>query len=119
VTVVTAGTSRQGSATAATVGAVGTRMPTVGKTLLSRESIVQGVANIDEHRAQHVTRLEIIDAVNTAFTGSSATKQQIVTAADQQGSREEVLTLLDRLPTRTFGHVRDLWDYLPDVPLGD
>ncbi|PXY17045.1 hypothetical protein BA062_37870 [Prauserella flavalba] len=66
-----------------------------------------------------MTRIEIIDAVDTAFADSSATKQEIITAAVQHESRDDVLALLDRLPARTFGHVRDLWDYLPDVPLGE
>jgi hypothetical protein len=94
-------------------------VPTVTTTLLSRESNVHGVADTDEQSTRHVTRVEIIDAVDAAFAGSSATKQDIITEAMRHESRGEVLTLLDRLPVRTFGHVRDLWDHLPDVPLGE
>lgn len=107
------------SATAATVGAANANVPTVTATLLSRESNVHGVADTDEQCTQHVTRIEIIAAVDTAFADSSATKQEIITAAMRHESRDEVLALLDRLPARAFGHVRDLWDYLPDVPLGE
>ncbi|WP_170220650.1 DUF2795 domain-containing protein [Amycolatopsis cihanbeyliensis] len=66
-----------------------------------------------------VTRDEIIDAVEDAFREGSATKQELLIAAIQHEARTEVHTILQRLPDRTFGHVRDLWDHLPDIPLGD
>ena len=66
-----------------------------------------------------VTRIEIIDAVEHAFARSSANKQEIITAAIQQNTRPAVLDTLNRLPERSFSHVRDLWNHLPDVPLGD
>ncbi len=80
---------------------------------------MRSVTGLGEKHAAQVTRIEIIDAVDGAFAESSATKQDIIAAAVTSGSRDEVLTLLDRLPARTFGHVRDLWDHLPNVPLGD
>ncbi|MCR3719539.1 MULTISPECIES: DUF2795 domain-containing protein [Prauserella salsuginis group] len=66
-----------------------------------------------------VTRIEIIDAVEEAFDGTPPSKQQLITAASQHHSRDAVLKVLDALPERQFRHVRDLWDHLPDVPLGD
>jgi hypothetical protein len=66
-----------------------------------------------------VTRIEIIDAIEHAFDGSSARKQELITAAIQQDSRAAVLDILHRLPERSFSHVRDLWDHLPDIPLGE
>ncbi len=77
------------------------------------------MADIGKDHPQGVTRLEVIDAVEHAFTRSSATKQEIITAAVQYGSRATVVTTLQRLPERSFRHVRDLWDHLPDIPLGE
>ncbi len=74
---------------------------------------------MENDRPQDVTRIEIIDAVDHAFTRSSATKQEIITAAVQYGSGADVLTTLKRLPERSFRDVRDLWDHLPDIPIGD
>lgn len=65
------------------------------------------------------TRVEIINAVGTVFGRSGVTKQEIITAAIQEETRDVVLAALPRLPERTFSHVRDLWDHLPDVPIGD
>lgn len=64
-----------------------------------------------------VTRIEIIDAVESAFSGTSATKQEIIAAAMRSESRDELLATLNRLPMRSFSHVRDLWDHIPDIPL--
>ncbi|GAB3488362.1 DUF2795 domain-containing protein [Amycolatopsis cihanbeyliensis] len=66
-----------------------------------------------------VTRNEIIDAVEDAFRDGSATTQEILDAAIRYEAPAELQATLQRLPDRTFGHVRDLWDHLPDVPIGD
>ncbi|MEV6712597.1 DUF2795 domain-containing protein [Lentzea sp. NPDC051208] len=66
-----------------------------------------------------VTRIEIIDATESAFSGASASKQEIITAAVKQESSTDLVSLLERLPDRQFAHVRDLWTYLPEVPIGD
>lgn len=66
-----------------------------------------------------VTRMEIIEAVGTVFGRSGATTREIISSVTQENCREEVVAALQRLPERTFSHVRDLWDYLPDIPIGD
>ncbi|WP_112228445.1 DUF2795 domain-containing protein [Lentzea atacamensis] len=48
-----------------------------------------------------------------------AGKQEIIAAAIRQESRTELVSVLERLPNRHFGHVRDLWAHLPELPIGD
>ena len=74
------------------------------------------MADTAEH-SPAVTRIEIIDAIEVAFAEGPVTKQQIITAASQDNARDLVLAALDNLPERSYGHVRGLWDYLPDIPI--
>ena len=64
-----------------------------------------------------VTRMEILDAITDAFASPPATKDQIVAAAEDSRSRRDLVALLSQLPNSTFSDVRDLWSYLPDVPV--
>jgi hypothetical protein len=80
---------------------------------------VSDISNQNDQLPRVVTRMEIIDALGTAFGRNGATRQDILAAATQEKCRGEVLTTLQRIPERTYGHVRDLWDHLPDVPIGD
>lgn len=67
----------------------------------------------------NVTRLEIAEAVRDAFKSGSASRAEILALAHQQGAREEVVSLLEELPAeRRFGHLRDIWAHIPDVPVG-
>jgi hypothetical protein len=80
---------------------------------------VTNVSSQNSQSAHVVTRVEIIDAVGTVFGRSGATKQEIIAAASQKEGRDDLLAALQRLPERSFSHVRDLWDHLPDIPIGD
>lgn len=64
-----------------------------------------------------VTRMEIVDAIESAFNSPPATKRQIVAAAEDARARAALVDVLRRLPDGSYQHVRNLWEYLPDVPV--
>ncbi|GGM47994.1 hypothetical protein GCM10012275_18810 [Longimycelium tulufanense] len=64
-----------------------------------------------------VTRIEIVDAIGGAFVASPVTAADLVAAADDAHARPEVLQTLRRLPARTYHSLRDLWEYLGDIPV--
>jgi hypothetical protein len=64
-----------------------------------------------------VTRREILDAVGAAFTGTPASAEAMLTAARDAHARPETITVLQQLPPTHFRSIRDLWAYLPDVPV--
>jgi len=65
-----------------------------------------------------VTRIEILDAVRTAFDGTGVTKADLLTAAGTADARPETIDALRRLPdTAAFRHARELWAHLPDMPV--
>lgn len=65
-----------------------------------------------------VTRTEILQAVRPAFAGAGATKSELIAAAETAHARSEVVALLRRLqPNVDLRHVRELWAYLPDLPV--
>lgn len=66
---------------------------------------------------QRVTRLEIAEAVGTAFENGSATREEIVAAANST-SRPEVVDVLRGLPIRRYHRLNELWEELHDVPVG-
>lgn len=66
---------------------------------------------------QKVTRLEIAEAVRAAFEGGSATRDEIVAAADS-ATRSDVADVLRSLPDRRYGRLNELWEELHDVPVG-
>lgn len=64
-----------------------------------------------------VTRMEILDAIDTAFTSKPTSKAHILATAEDSRARAELVALLRDLPDRSFYDVRELWNYLPDVPV--
>ncbi|WP_129669535.1 DUF2795 domain-containing protein [Phytoactinopolyspora endophytica] len=67
----------------------------------------------------NVTRLEIADAVEGAFSTSPANKADILAQATANHARTELLDTLGRLPERDYRTLRDLWPHLAGVPVGD
>lgn len=65
-----------------------------------------------------VTRAEIADHLEGAFASGPQKGGGLVTAAELQGARPEVVQVLARLPEGTYSTLRDLWEHLPDVPRG-
>ncbi len=64
-----------------------------------------------------VTRMEIVDAIESAFNSPPVTKRQIVAAAEDARARAALVDVLRRLPDGSYPNVRNLWDYLPDIPV--
>jgi hypothetical protein len=65
-----------------------------------------------------VTRIEILDAVRTAFDGTAATKAALLAAAQDSHARPEAIAVLARLPENAdLRHARELWAHLPDLPV--
>jgi hypothetical protein len=67
-----------------------------------------------------VTRVEIAVAVDTAFTVSRGPgRTELLSAARATGARTAVVRVLERLPERSYNHLRDLWPHLPAIPIGE
>jgi hypothetical protein len=65
-----------------------------------------------------VTRTEILQGVERAFGVVSVSRGDLIEVARREGARPEVLRAIERLPDdRLYGHVRDLWSHLEDVPV--
>ncbi|GAB2762130.1 hypothetical protein GCM10027174_43430 [Salinifilum aidingensis] len=64
-----------------------------------------------------VTRLEILDAIEGAFTAPPVTKSEILTSAEDTGARPELVAALQELPDEPYTDVRDLWEHLPRIPV--
>lgn len=64
-----------------------------------------------------VTRIEIADAVETAFEHPPASKSDLLSHATANRARVGVLDAIARLPERDFRRLRDLWAHLPGVPV--
>ena len=70
--------------------------------------------------AKTVTRQELYDATATAFDRPPATKEDMIIAAVHHHGRRELMAELSKIPDdRRFQSIRDIWRYLPDVPVGD
>lgn len=66
-----------------------------------------------------VTRLEILDHVEMAFTGPRpVTREDLLEQAVRSQARPSIIDQLRRLPDERYGDVRDLWEQLPDLPVG-
>jgi hypothetical protein len=66
---------------------------------------------------QELTRLEIAEAVRSAFGAGGATRDEIVAAANSS-SRPQVVDVLRSLPDRRYIRLNELWEELQDVPVG-
>lgn len=65
-----------------------------------------------------VTRMELVDHVETAFTTGPVTRGDLLAVATASHARPEVIAVLQRLPeSAPYRSVRDLWSELADVPV--
>lgn len=64
-----------------------------------------------------VTRVEIAEHVAPAFDYGPASTGELLESARGTQARPEVVTLLERLPNRTFRELRQLWPELPEVAI--
>jgi hypothetical protein len=65
-----------------------------------------------------VTRMQILDYVEEAFERGPITTQQMCDTAARKGPETEVLALLGEIPPRNFISPREIWPYLPELPVG-
>jgi hypothetical protein len=65
-----------------------------------------------------VTRVEILEVLDDAFAVGPASRGELVKAAQAQGARLELVSLLEQLPDRHYIHQRQLWVHMPHVPVG-
>lgn len=68
--------------------------------------------------SQQVTRLEIAEAVRTAFEGGGASRDEILAAAARSGSRPEVSKALTGLSVRSYSRLNEIWHDLTEIPVG-
>jgi hypothetical protein len=65
-----------------------------------------------------LTRMQVLDHVENAFAAGPITTAQLQAAAERNGAHLDILVLLRELPPRRFATPRDIWPYLPDLPVG-
>lgn len=65
-----------------------------------------------------VTRVEIADHLEAAFDGGPVGRQDLVDAAVTSAARTAVVEVLAGLPERPYSQLRQLWEDLPEVPIG-
>jgi hypothetical protein len=73
---------------------------------------------VQQTQTQPVTRIELVDHIESAFAAGPASRSDLLAAAAASHARPEVIEVLQRLPDTQFRTVRDLWKELSDVPVG-
>ena len=63
-----------------------------------------------------VTRLEIAQYLGQAFLAGAADRGALLAAAEN--ARPDVREVLQQLPERRFASLRNVWEDLPNVPVG-
>jgi hypothetical protein len=72
----------------------------------------------DRGTSVDVTRRELAEAIEAAFAYPACTVEEMIEAARVAGSRPEVEAALQRLPRRAYTELRQLWEFLSDLPVG-
>lgn len=65
-----------------------------------------------------VTRSELANHVEAAFTAGPATRDRLLAFAASSHARPEVIAVLHSLPDRAYPSLRDLWSDLGHMPVG-
>jgi hypothetical protein len=65
-----------------------------------------------------LTRIQVLDYVGDAFGRGPITTEEMRKVASRNGADPDILILLDELPARSFTSPREIWPYLPDLPVG-
>lgn len=68
---------------------------------------------------RRVTRTEVVEELGGVFSGSGASRRDLIAEARRRSARPQLMQLLERLPDRRYRHIRDLWTEAPEVPLDD
>lgn len=66
-----------------------------------------------------VTRVQVVGFMEGVFDQGALTTAALVQCAASAGAPPGVLAVLDRLDDRLFRDVRELWRYLPELPVGE
>jgi len=73
----------------------------------------------DQRARRPVTRVEITDSLGAAFAAGPAGGADLAGIAQASGARTELVTVLRDLPEQArYARLRELWEDLPDIPLG-
>lgn len=64
-----------------------------------------------------VTRMEIVEAIDSAFSTGGADRSEILAAAATNSARTQVVAVLNGLPNRRFRVMNELWEELGHVPV--
>jgi hypothetical protein len=65
-----------------------------------------------------VSRKQLGDAVRPAFEEGPASRADLIRVAGERGAGSALTGTLARLPEgKRFAALRDLWEYLPDLPV--
>ncbi len=64
-----------------------------------------------------VTRMDIADVVEDAFTQPPASKGDLLEAAASGQAPTELVAVLEQLPDQQYRTMRDLWPHLATVPV--
>jgi len=65
-----------------------------------------------------VTRTELANHIEAAFTTGPATRDNMLAYATGSHARPEVLATLARLKDKPYPSIRDIWPDLNDLPIG-
>jgi hypothetical protein len=63
--------------------------------------------------------MEIADWLHDGFDARPLSSAELVDLARDRGAPDQLVSCLAGLPPRNFGHLRDLWEVLPEVPIGE
>jgi Protein of unknown function (DUF2795) len=65
-----------------------------------------------------VTRTELANHVQAAFTAGPASRANLLAYAASSHARPAVIAVIHTLPDKSYVGIRDLWYELTDVPVG-
>jgi hypothetical protein len=65
-----------------------------------------------------VTRTELANHVQAAFTAGPATRDTMLAYAASSHARPAIITVIQALPDKPYRTMRDLWRDLADLPMG-
>lgn len=65
-----------------------------------------------------VTRVDIAEHLSPLFARGPVDRAAMLAAVAGAGARPEIADLLGRLPERSYTSLRQVWEHLPEVPVG-
>ena len=65
-----------------------------------------------------VTRTELANHIEVAFTHGPASRDNLLAYAVSSHARPEIIAIIGGLPDKAYPGLRDLWHHLAHVPVG-